>query len=103
MVKCVICGAETMLIVGGEPMCVQCDQEQERRREARRKEAQRVPPERNSPSERRMLAERYVAAVRQCNLDVRELARATGSFELHAFEQLQQRCLLSQQACTEIR
>jgi len=44
MAKCVFCGAETILFVSGEPVCVECDNKLEKRPE-------RKPPATEKPEE----------------------------------------------------
>ena len=105
MEKCVICGAETMLIVGGVPMCVRCDDERERRGKTKG-DAQSgkppMPPNPPKPAERRMLVDHFEAAVRKYRANVRQLTRAAGSYELDAFERLYLRCRQSHEECADL-
>lgn len=40
--KCVFCGAETLLLVSGVPVCLKCDQEQDLIRKAKEAEAEKA-------------------------------------------------------------
>jgi hypothetical protein len=109
----VICGADTIMLVNGRPLCIKCDDEIDRRREAKSKgkpssdglrNPPTPPPTAGERSERRMLlTAKYDAAVLRYRSDVVELARAAGALELDAFKLLQARCKHSKQVCGDIR
>jgi hypothetical protein len=45
MLKCVFCGADTILLVSGEPVCVECDDKRE-------KIPERKPPATEKPDKK---------------------------------------------------
>ncbi len=44
MVKCVDCGADTILYVNGVPVCRKCDQERDQKDQAQQKQLHPNPP-----------------------------------------------------------
>ena len=93
------------MFVNGQPLCIGCDADPERRRQPRKITPTAVPP--SDPgrhkTERRILIARYTSAVQEYRSAVLELSRAAGSQELDMFNRLSARCGVSREACVGLR
>jgi hypothetical protein len=105
MAKCVRCGAETILYVGGEPRCAKCDAELEMKEKERTKP--RSPDRKTNPpvggEDHQALVSLYEEAVRDYRRRVLALSNAATSLEMDAFQRLWQQCAASRTECEQLR
>jgi len=101
MKKCARCGADTLFLVSGTPLCLHC-KPMRVDGESHLKVRSAGASAGESIRDRSTLVALYAEATSRYSQNVRALARTAGSLELDAFLHLKAECEKSKAACSEL-